>query len=122
MPAPARYASPHVQLRLLAEAALQDGVDFEEFWEQALRLGKPLVTRHKANPPADCVIWPRDTFDRQNARKAILETREGWRRAYDGEPPLIPELALQALGPALEGFDLCGDVASPHGPEHAVAA
>ena len=122
MPAPARYSPPHVQLRLLAESALAEGLGFDEFWERALRPGKPLVTRHKINPPGDCVIWPRDTFDRQNARAAIIDTRRGWKRAYEGKPPVRAELALQALGPVFDGFGAVEVAASPHGPEHAVAA
>ena len=121
VPAPARYDSPHVQLRRLAEAALVEGLDFESFWERALRVGKPLVTRHRTCPPGDCVIWPRDTFDRQNARLAILETREAWRSAYEGLPPRREELALQALGPALDGFGALMDVRSPDG-HHCIAA
>ena len=121
VPAPARYDPPHVQLRRLAEAALCDGLDFETFWERALRIGKPLVTRHRESPPDDCVIWPRDTFDRQNARLAILETRWAWESAYEGWKATEAELALQALGPALDGFGTLADVRSPHG-HHAIAA
>jgi hypothetical protein len=101
MPAPERYESPQSQLFRLAVEARAEGLDFEEFWTRALRPGKSLVTRHWSDPPPECVVWPRDTFDRQNAMAAIHATREGWRRAYEGEEPSRPELALYTLGPGL---------------------
>lgn len=81
--------------------AKSEGLGFEDFWTRALRPGRALVTRHWSDLPDDCVVWPRDTFDRQNAMAAIYETRDGWRRAYEGENPTRQELALSAIGPVL---------------------
>jgi hypothetical protein len=119
LPAAERYESPHRQLRRLAEDARREGLDFTEFWDQVIRPDRPLVTRHRPDPPTDCVIWPRDTFDRQNARKAIMETREAWRRAYEGETPTRGDLALQALGPALNGLTPEAGLRSDREPAYA---
>lgn len=68
------------------------------------------------------MVWPRDTFDRQNDIAAISATRVTWQRAYENEPASRGELALQALGPALDGLTGAESLRSPGEPEHAVAA
>lgn len=103
MAARSKYPPPHVQLRRLAERARAEGVAFEEFWERAVRPGQPPVTYYKAegDRPADAVVWSTDTTDRNLARAAVEESREGWRRAYEGEPASRPEQALIVLSPLL---------------------
>ena len=122
MPARARYESPSAQLLRLAVQARADGLDFAAFWHRALRPGQPLVTRHRSLLPEGCVVWPRDTFDRQNDMRAIYSTKRAWRRAYEGLPPTRGDLAVQALGPALSGFAVMGERESAHEREPAVAA
>lgn len=123
LPAPALYESPQCQLRRLAEEALRGAVPFDEFWAAAVLPSGPLVTRHRRNPPSGCVIWPRDTFDRRNSITAILDTREAWRRAYEGWDPTPGERALAMLGPVLtaDGFGALAVEHSEH-EHHCVAA
>lgn len=58
-------------------------------------------TPPEKRPAAPCVIWPNDSFDRENGIAATIEAKEGWRRAYEGMPPSSPERALAMLGPDL---------------------
>lgn len=103
MAAPPKYPTPHAQLLALAREAREAGVEFEAFWLRAVRPGLSAVT--VATPPhrrpEGCVLWQRDTFDRNNARDAMEEAKEGWRRAYEGLPPSRAEMALIMLGPEL---------------------
>lgn len=103
MAAPPKYPTPHAQLLALAYEARAEGLDFEDFWERAVRPGLPAVTvgTPERRRPAGCVLWQRDTFDRNNARDAMEEAKEGWRRAYEGAPPTRAEMALIMLGPDL---------------------
>ena len=121
MPAHRRYETPATQLRRLAVEARAEGLPFSEFWRRALRPGQSLVTRHWAHPPKDCVVWPRDTYDRSCDREAIKQTRAAWRRAYLNLPPSRNELALQVLAPVLEGFDPPGETDCAHEREHVAA-
>lgn len=103
MAAPARYPTPHAQLLRLAEDAKREGIPFEEFWDRAVRPGLPPVTYYQ--PEAErlkgCVVWPRDSVDRNLARAATEDSREGWRRAYEGVEPTRSERALIVLSPLL---------------------
>lgn len=109
MAAHQRYPSVHEQLRCLALEARAAGMEFEEFWLEAVRPGLPPVTWRTppSRRPEGCVVWPNDTFDRQCVRDATLaeDVMEGWRRAYDVEPPLRREAALTVLAPMLAGLD-----------------
>ena len=104
MPAPQKNPPAHEQLFTLAVLARREGRSFEDFWRLAVRPGEPAVTW--ATPahgrPARCIVWPRDTRDRQLSRAATNEAKEGWRRAYEGEPPSGPEKALALLAPLFE--------------------
>lgn len=108
MAAPQKYPTAHLQLRELAELALLDGTPFDVFWERAVRPGRSPVTWASSPPPDEvarilneCVIWPRDTFDRNVSMVAILDSREAWRRAYEGVPPTRFERALIVLAPVI---------------------
>lgn len=100
MPAIVKYPSSWAQLGQLALRARLEGLDFETFWERAVRPGQPpLIWR---DPPAKregrgAVIWPNDTRTREDDREAIAETKDGWHRAYVGHPPLRRERALPYL-------------------------
>lgn len=101
MPARQRYLAPHEQLRALGMKAQRRGVTFEDFWQQALRPGEPLVTTETVKTispsPIHAIVWPKDSGDRANAMAAIRGTEEGWRRAYEGVPPNNGEVALTVL-------------------------
>lgn len=103
MAARPRYPSAHEQLLVLALEARASGASFDVFWKRALRPGRAPVTW--AVPaevrPAGCIVWPRDTKDRNVSRDVTCsrEVREGWRRAYEGVPPTRADVALQALSP-----------------------
>lgn len=106
MAAPAKYPAPHEQLLALARRARLEGLAFEEFWERAVRPGRPAVTW--ATPierrPAGCVVWPRDTRDRNVSISATLDAMSGWRRAYLGLPAPRAEAALLRLRPLLDAI------------------
>ena len=67
-----------------------------------------------AQRPAGAVVWPSDTHERDQVQAAIAATRDGWRRAYEGEPPLRQERALTALVGVLDdpGSELLPRVAA----------
>ena len=106
MAAPQKYPTAHAQLRELAEMALLDGMPFDTFWQMAVRPGLPAVTwaTPEDRRPAGCVVWPRDTFDRNCSIGATLESRDTWRRAYEGCAPTRAERALLVLRPGLEAL------------------
>lgn len=110
MAAPARYPTSHAQLRALAEEARREGVPFEDFWDRAVRPDQPPVTYYKpeCERPADCVVWPRDTTDRNLARAATEDAKEGWRRAYLNLPAPSSERALTILSPILDELERRG--------------
>lgn len=98
VPARQRYDAPHEQLRQLGVEAKREGVSFEVFWDRAVRPGvSPLITTETPLPPANAVVWPRDSGDRANAITAIRGTEEGWRRAYEGMTQKPEEAALSRL-------------------------
>lgn len=104
MAAKRKYPTPREQLLELALSAKERRLSFGAFWEEAVRPGKPPVTRRHPNPPPSCVIWPSDTADRNAERQGTLGAREGWRRAYEGEPALPREEALPVLSTFMEHF------------------
>lgn len=112
MPAPQRYPSPAEQLRKLAVVARREGIEFDEFWVQALRttvnkkrgtliLEAPIARAGMENPPEGVILWPGDARDRKLAFDVLLETKEVWRIAYElGDlPPAVK--ALKRLDPRL---------------------
>lgn len=109
MAAHQRYPSPHEQLSVLALAARREGLSFGAFWERAVRPGLQVITWRMAveRRPVGCVVWPNDTFDRQQALEATLDpvVADGWRRAYELAPPERREAALKVLAPQLAALD-----------------
>lgn len=103
MTAHARYPPTHEQLLELAREAKREGLSFAAFWQRAMRPGRTAVTWAVApeRRPEGCVIWPRDTTDRNISIAATLGAREGWRRSYQGLPPTRTEAALARLQPML---------------------
>jgi hypothetical protein len=87
----------------LARSARALGMTFDEFWDRAVRPHRPPITMKKPveDRPPDAVAWPRDSRDRDFWISATNAAKEGWRRAYDGEPPTTAEIALAMLGPDL---------------------
>lgn len=102
------YEPPHVQLGRLLLAARRRGLSFDEAWNEAVRPGKTVVMTNTPNPPAGAVRWPSDRNDRVTWQAATLDAKDGWRRAYDREPPSKQEAALALLAP---GLDALGEVA-----------
>jgi hypothetical protein len=101
--APAKYTQPHVQLGRLMVAARRRGLSFEEWWAEAVRPGRPVVMVTDLDPPAHCVRWPTDRMDQRAWQEAILSAKDGWRRAYNREPPTAAERALLHCGSVLDG-------------------
>lgn len=97
------YDTPNVQLvRLLAEAR-DEGLTFDDAWARAIRPGCSLVMSNVAEDkaPYGALKWPTDRTDRDAWRAAIIDAEEGWRRAYDREPPCAAELALGVLADSI---------------------
>lgn len=106
MAARAKYPASHEQLSALARLARLEGLSFEEFWARAVRPEERPVTWASApgDRPGGCVVWPRDTTDRNISIAATLGARDGWRRAYEGLTPTRQEAALSVIRPALEAL------------------
>lgn len=105
MAARQQYPTPHEQLRDLAIIARAEGLPFDVFWQRATLPGEKPVTwaTPERERPDGCVIWPRDTTDRNMNREIVAskEVREGWRRAYEGWAPTRADRALTALAPGM---------------------
>jgi hypothetical protein len=122
------YDSPHVQLGRLMVQARRDGLDFEAWWTIAVRPrachdcgvealsspcecgcrrvdGPALVMANTIDPPAGAVRWPTDRDDRVTWQAAIMESKDGWRRAFEGVAPTKQEAALAFLAPGLAALD-----------------
>lgn len=102
------YDPPHVQLGRLMVEARRQGMDFEAWWAAAVRPGKALVMVTHPQPPDGAVQWPTDRNDRVTWQHAIVDSKEGWRRAFEQEQPTPQEAALAFLAPGLEAL---GEVA-----------
>lgn len=91
---------------LLARVAKLEGLDFEAFWERAVRPGMAVITTTTPvdKRPLGCVRWPSDSLDGRFWRDATREAMEGWRRAYEDLPPTPQEKALDRLAPILEAL------------------
>lgn len=104
------YDPPHQQLGRLMVLARRRGLDFEAWWEEAVRPGRPLVMTNSQHPPVGAVRWPSDRNPRVEWLAAIVGTKEAWRRAFERETPTPQEAALSLLSPALDalagGFDV----------------
>jgi hypothetical protein len=102
------YTPVQVQLRQLAVEARREGVDFEAFWQRAVRPGLPPVT-FRTPPervPAGAVRFPNDTLDRTIAQAVHADPRviEGWRCAYERRE----SRAWAWAGPLSAALDLDG--------------
>jgi hypothetical protein len=115
------HEQPHSQVRRLAEAARREGLDFEVFWARAVREGASLVMTNHPAPPEGAVRWPTDRNDRLGWQRAIYDSKDGWRRAYYGEPAPPCERALTMLGEAFALLDVvaaqAAEEAEPDEPE-----
>lgn len=105
MAATAIHEPPHLQLARLAREARAAGTSFDAFWTRAVRENKSVVMVTHTDPPAGAVRWPTDPYERKAWRNAILDTRENWRRAYEGEEPGEQERALIVLSGDFEALD-----------------
>lgn len=87
----------------LARAARAEGVVFEDWWETAVRPGRPPVrtTTPDEEKLAGAIVWPHDSQDCRSWRDATDDAREGWARAYANLPASQNEESLGVLGPAL---------------------
>lgn len=134
MPAHARYPSPLEQLSDLAVDAKFRGLTFEEFWTESLRprvckrcerstiqitcpdeecggqtVGPAPVTVTGAERPPRVVRWPTDTKDRRTWLYAVDQSKDGWRRAYEGEDAPRREVALKRLRPLLDRLEAAAE-------------
>jgi hypothetical protein len=98
---PRRHRDPLEQVRELLTAARDAGVAFEKAWEATVER-RPMVLVTDRCPPADVVHWPTDGDERRAAMAALAETREVWRRAYEGEPAGAADRAVLALVAAID--------------------
>lgn len=69
--------------------------------DQLLPEGK-LPRVDDADAPATALRWPRDTRDRKLVYTVIVETREGWQRAYDQLPERPGDRAITRLNAGLQ--------------------
>lgn len=97
MAPPRLYAPPNEQLVGLLLEARAGGLSFDEAWQRAVRPGRRTVMTNAADPPAGAVLWPTDSRDREAWRRAIVEMKDGFRRAYERRPATQREVAAGAL-------------------------
>lgn len=100
------HAAPHVQLAQLALAARARGERFSDFWRIAVREDKPVVMTTTADPPAGAVRWPTDPSERKAWRAAIVDSRAGWKRAYERQDAPVCEQALGLLGDSIGALEV----------------
>ena len=86
----------------LGRQAREEGLTFEEFWERAVRPGKPALTPRRLGkgPYANligAVIWPSDTAERAELQESTARCRETWCRAYNRETPTAGDEAVARL-------------------------
>lgn len=105
MGAHAKYPAPHVQLLELLREAKRAGWPFEYAWELALRPNRSIVMVTHPNPPPFAIRWPTDKNDREASRQAIVWSKDGWRRAYEGAPASRSERAVQHLAGSLDELE-----------------
>lgn len=122
MAARVKYPPPHEQLLQLARWAKWAGLSFEGFWADAVRPGRPAVTWAwpEEKRPDGCVVWPRDTTDRNISIAATLGAKDGWRRAYSGIEASRGDRAIERLRPVLEA--VAARAAAEDRPEPALRA
>lgn len=114
------YEQPHVQLGRLAVIARREGRSFEEFWQRAVREHAPLVMASHPSPPEGAVRWPTDPRDRKTWRKAIIDSKDGWLRAYEGREAPAAERALRQLGEAFAALGVVAARAADELPAHGI--
>lgn len=120
MAAKRRYATVPEQMVFLAQEARREGLSFEDWWDRALRPGRPPILVTMKQPwPTGCVVWPSDSWDRNGWRDATLQIKEGWRRAYNQDPATPQENAIRILEPILTARALSAPL--PSGMELAAA-
>lgn len=114
MAARKRYPTPPEQMIELAEVARASGIEFEDWWREAVRPGLPPVDTSwtDAVRPDRCVIWPSDSQDCKTWRSATDGAKEGWRRAYERMPASLQEKSLTILAPALAALEARESVAA----------
>lgn len=105
MAPPRLYSPPHLQLAELLAAARARGLSFVEAWDEAFRPGKAVVMSNMATAPVGALRWPSDRSDRLAWQAALLESRDGWRRAYEREEPTRPERAVTNLADSIGALD-----------------
>lgn len=101
MAAPSRYETPLEQVTRLLILAKRRGESWEEAWGRIRRPGTPPALFGTEGVPEGCALWPRDGTDRAVWIRAIDGAAEGFRRAYEDEPPTPAEVALVELAPAI---------------------
>lgn len=106
------YDAPNVQLVGLLGAAKRERLTFDQAWIRAIRPSKSLVMSNAKVVPHGALKWPTDRADREVWRSAIIATREGWRRAYDREPPRTSEIALGVLAESIGALEAIDKVAA----------
>jgi len=99
---PQRYDSPARQMLELGRIARSEGLSFEEFWQRAVRPGKPALTPRRLGKGrykdlVGAIIWPSDTAERTDAQEAMLRCKAVWRRAYNREAPTQGDQAVAQL-------------------------
>lgn len=102
MAPPQRYPSPAKQMFELAKVARSEGLDFDAFWERAVRPGQPPLTPRRLGKGAyalleGAVIWPSDNAELHDAQAAIERSEQVWRRAYNREPATPGDQAIAML-------------------------
>jgi hypothetical protein len=94
---PRQFPTPEEQIvGLLAEARRQ-GKSFDEAWDAVVDGGGRKVFTNTPQPPALALRWPSDMTMRQDSQKAILGSRDSFRRAYCREPPTPGDRAVVTL-------------------------
>lgn len=108
------HESPQVQLGRLMLAARRRGLDFDTWWDEAVREGQALVmTNYEVTygkpPPAGCIRWPTDRNDRVAWQFGIRESKEAWRRVYERAEPTPGDRAIAVIAESIGALDRVAD-------------
>lgn len=112
-PAPT-HESPQVQLGHLMIDARRRGLEFDAWWEEAVREDKPLVmTNYEATygkpAPPGCIRWPTDRNDRRAWQFGIRESRAAWKRVYERADPTPGDRAMSLIADSIGVLDRVAD-------------